>query len=714
MSEKGPGFFGRFFSFGKKNVESTSTPPQIEVEKPRTPYDELNNLSVNIQQLKENTKNLTGDSLESAQENIKQLEGKERELKQNIAGVNIESEMSPETETIKLVQNIVKGEYLLSKEIKKGNLKSGAVVADLENILGKENFTLDEKGNITKLVTTQKEKDIEASDKKEQRKQKIRGLIKGILGVGLAAGGILGAAAALPFLPALFGIGGALASRGVVEFVRGLRIGKEKGKLSLRAETEKNDWQKYNKMLEMAKDVETNGYSADKVVELLTFIKSSEEESFKKHSEWRKDESKWKKLEVMTGVLFGAVGSVGGFLYAKHALLEEVMKKAVDFDLDFDGITHKVMKAKEGFVYLYESATEPLEIAKKLGTEKYLDQLTKLDYGTHGAHLFNPQEQVDVANRFQNLFNKEYYSGLKTCLAGTQGLILGQFLELLGLKKPEQINQELVSLDQMLQKEIVRKEYDDNLKAGREKLANEVKAQEEKDKKEFDESVYAKAEEGKQYIMMIKTQDEKGKEVEKRARILLKKKDINDKGPFAEIEILEIDGVIPKDNQEIQEPDFKLFNDSVKEKWEHPNYTFEQWKVHEEKTNKSIIDKINKKVKSGMVKIGFVNAAFNTNFGDDKYKIESGVQYYIKNLNDEENTVTIYKEGDDRDNVKEYKLTNLITLIDHDEANWNLAKVEEDAAKKAKSEPKKSKKKTTDAEPAEEGEEETTEEAKTV
>lgn len=258
-------------------------------------------------------------------------------------------------------------------------------------------------------------------------------------------------------------VGASYLARGAVELGK-LIMEKRQG---IRQAIETSYLNKYKQMLELARetreqDLESNTAFAQAFEKLQAFISEADNQAIgqqlnaearddvKKFSiveleaKQRKFEKKWKIAEAVIG--FGASVGTGlalneqlaaNLLEGKRAALEELVNQKFQFDFDGDGVAHWLQKTKDGWVYLYNSAGEPSEIAKHLGTTQWLDKLNILQYGEHGAHL----PGAEVAAKMESLLQAKV--GLVESANAAQlaeaGLWLSSVLGALGLQSANDV-----------------------------------------------------------------------------------------------------------------------------------------------------------------------------------------------------------------------------------------------------------------------------------
>lgn len=371
-----------------------------------------------------------------------EVEQKDLEAESNTLLITEEEFEQLKSELTKQMEEILNGAYIEAEEALRAKERYGKtkVISWLKEKLGTERIRVNSNDGIG----------LEISSGKDRRWW--NPVIKVIIGGSAAFGTML----ATPSIAVGLGaFGAAYLARAAVET---LKLGLEK-KNGIHQTIESSYIAKYQKALELAERAKgqentDNKAFANSLLEMQNFIDSANDEAVEKYlgakarenvknltiaeleEKQKKSDRKWKIAESIAGLTtsFGA----GIALHAELAQslisgnAEAVKKFAENIILEnFNGgdIMHQVMKTKDGWVFLYNDIGEPARIAEAMGTTKWLDKLTILDYGEFGAHSVGEhasailEGQLDKFTNALNIDAAEALSSARGWLTGVLGAL---------------------------------------------------------------------------------------------------------------------------------------------------------------------------------------------------------------------------------------------------------------------------------------------------
>lgn len=584
-------------------------------------------------------------------------------------GVETDKEAAELLERKELVKTILSGQYFVEREMVQKRLrgkkeyeksekdeKKDKIRNDLEKLLGVDNLEFDEKTGLLKSFNAKER--AEKLESKSKWYKTISTIAKLGLGIGGATLVTTGLAATMPIwsLGLVFGGSMGLAVRGVTSLVRHLNLSKQNA--TCRLDIEKLDWQKYGEVFESAKKIERGSFSdAQAVINLATLIKDLEKKSFETNESFKKENIKWKWLDVILGTTVGMSSAIWSIWAAKQEIIQEMMHQGVKFDFDKVNPGHIVKMIKGKFYFLYESATEPQEIARRLGTEKYLYKLEILrgaEFGQHGGHLLNFQEAIPQA------FNQEFSNKLREMV--TNGLIISsvQIAELIQAYianksiDPKVLDKELAKWDKL---EKVFSTTDSSLakkaeakpKTEEEKLAEEQKKQ----KEELEKTQAHKTEIGKLYRIKYKNINGQPEYI---VKILEKNIDEN------KIKLEFVDEDIDKKNNN-RTYTYQEFESLFVEKWDHPGFDYNEYEIYQ--NFEGVVKRIEKKINEIKDQGKFVEIDFNASgtITSKGNTINMGNKYEVIKIDAKNNLIIIADKAEAGRVEKKCKLTDLIRYI---------------------------------------------------
>lgn len=701
-----------FLFFGKKNEATTTqpiptpNPEPVQVQKTKSTPEELaadaesfNKASKPI--LETDKENSPIDALLEGREQLlkdfkmvdqdkaaalKEVEDQIKELDPN-ALKEAGAENLPQAKTMeeflgsellgkidKKLLEILSGAFFVSHEIAKKTLEKNKTAQDLEQLIGKGNIEFDANGNISKF-------DIQAIKNKEEMEAKktvwerVRDGIKdlgknprfvikvGLGAIGVGAGIAIAPTALVGISTAVFAGGMAGLCRAGVEFVRSLNLKTEESEKYLRLNAEKADWEKYQEMLEVSKEVK--GGKFEQVSQLVEMVKNFEQESFAKHDQWKKEKLRWDIMDISAGIIGGGAAATYKLLSGEDKIVAEMMKKGVPMDLDSDGVPRIVKKIGKQFYFLYRSMADPQVLADKFHTKVTMEFANKSinispELGAHGGHILNYSEAI------KNAFNKEF---ILTCAKGIgtgMGVAALEFARLIGVRKnpASKDYKEWEELTQGLTEALEEKAKEENVTKEKEKL--EELAKEEKEKNEL----YKLAQKDEYYILKFDGKTE---------AFRVKRKFTDADGQ----ELIEFEddfgsGIAENKKEEklhIFEYDRQYFNQVAGKEYKYPNLLDNEKEIYDE--HKEVIDKLKSIGKN--TEIVFINE----DEAIKDLKIEKPIgKYVLWQIDTEKNYITLSDTGKARDvQNRRIKLTDLVRHIAMPEKKFEWGETKKEKSK---------------------------------
>lgn len=384
--------------------------------------------------LQEDIKN---DFIESEESKPKDAKGSEPEPQELLLSEEEFEQLKPELQ--KQMEEILNGAYIESQEALRAKERYGKtkIISWLKEKLGTERIRIKDVEGIG----------LEISSGKDNRwwNPAVKAMIGGA--------SVIGTTLATPSMAVGLGaFGAAYLTRAAVESGK-LFFEKKKG---IHQAIESSYIAKYQKALELAekaKKQEGRGGEAfaDALLEMQNFIDNVNDEAVEKNlaSEAREDiktlsikeleekqrkfERKWKIAESIAGLAasFGA-GTVlhtelaQSLISGNAAAVKKFAETMVLENFNGGDIMHHVMKTKDGWVFLYNDLGEPARIAEAMGTTKWLDKLTILDYGEFGAHSVGEKASAILEGqlgKFENALNIDAAEALASARVWLTGVI---------------------------------------------------------------------------------------------------------------------------------------------------------------------------------------------------------------------------------------------------------------------------------------------------